>query len=268
MKNVQLSKLKSKFRYLGKFMAKACMDSRMVDINISEAFYKWLVSQEDYALDICDLQFVDQTLYTSLSQLYGVVLAKRRLERDDTHTKDSLALALSTLTLEGVPIEDLGLDFVLPGTCHELKKNGKDTPVIIENLDEYLQVSVGLLVISCSWVPFILLILDNSNCHRIEEKVEIIDFFVSIFFFFLGYLISVKSGIYTSRLKEQLIYAHFVYQNDFCAGSVPTIVRIAKFTVSLTYRVTECSSVRELLSYRECRFTEGFVHSIVECSRY
>ena len=127
-------------------MAKACMDSRMVDINISEAFYKWLVSQEDYALDICDLQFVNQTLYTSLSQLYGVVLAKRRLERDDTHTKDSLALALSTLTLEGVPIEDLGLDFVLPGTCHELKKNGKDTPVIIENLDEYLQVSVGLLV--------------------------------------------------------------------------------------------------------------------------
>ena len=147
VKNVQLSKLKSKFRYLGKFMAKACMDSRMVDINISEAFYKWLVTQDDYALDICDLQYVDQTLYTSLSQLYGVVLAKRRLERDDTHTKDSLSLALTTLTLEGVPIEDLGLDFVLPGTSHELKKNGKDTPVTIENLDEYLQVSARIIFI-------------------------------------------------------------------------------------------------------------------------
>ena len=126
-------------------MGKACMDSRMVDINISETFYKWLVTPTQDGsrapFDISDLQYVDQTLYKSLSQLYGVALAKQRLERDETHTEDSLALALTTVTLDGVPIEDLGLDFVLPGTNHELKKGGKDTPVTIDNLEEYLQVS-------------------------------------------------------------------------------------------------------------------------------
>lgn len=139
IKSTQLSKLKSKFRYLGKFIAKACMDSRMIDINFSETFYKWLVTP-DHKFDICDMQYVDRTLYKSLSQLYDVVLQKKRIENDKTHTKDSLDLALSVLTLDGVPIEDLGLDFVLPGTNYELKKNGKDIPVSIENLEEYLKV--------------------------------------------------------------------------------------------------------------------------------
>lgn len=120
-------------------MAKACMDSRMIDINFSETFYKWLVTC-DHNFDICDLQYVDKTLYKSLSQLYDVVLQKKRIESDTSHTKDSLDLALSVLTLDGVPIEDLGLDFVLPGTNYELKKNGRDIAVAIDNLEEYLQV--------------------------------------------------------------------------------------------------------------------------------
>ncbi|XP_066911692.1 E3 ubiquitin-protein ligase TRIP12-like isoform X2 [Clytia hemisphaerica] len=140
-KSSHVTKIKSKFRYLGKFMAKACMDSRMVDINLSEAFYKWIVTQ-DYTSDICDLRHVDQTLYASLSQLYNVALAKRRLENDESRTQESIDSALSILTLDGVPIEDLGLDFVLPGTNYELKKNGRNTPVTIENLDEYLQLVV------------------------------------------------------------------------------------------------------------------------------
>ena len=56
-------------------------------------------------------------------------------------TAESRALALNSLTIDGCSIDDLALDFVLPGYSHiELKKGGKDTPVTLHNLDEYLRV--------------------------------------------------------------------------------------------------------------------------------
>ncbi len=47
--------------------------------------------------------------------------------------------------MDGCPIEDLNLDFVLPGYPNiELKKGGKDIPVTLHNLEEYLHVSTQL----------------------------------------------------------------------------------------------------------------------------
>ena len=59
-------------------------------------------------------------------------------------TADSQQLALSSLTLSGGgTIEDLDLDFVLPGYPNiELKKGGKDIHVTLDNLEEYLKVNV------------------------------------------------------------------------------------------------------------------------------
>lgn len=43
--------------------------------------------------------------------------------------------------MNGCSVEDLGLDFTLPGFPNiELKKGGKDVPVTIYNLEEYLRV--------------------------------------------------------------------------------------------------------------------------------
>lgn len=137
IKASQLAKIKSKFRHLGKFLGKACMDSRMIDLPLSQTFYKWIVEQGQN-MDLSDMQYVDSSLHKSLTQLYDVVLQKKKIETDNTLSAESLHLALSNLTLDGVPIEDLGLDFVLPGTTLELKKNGKDIPVTIDNLEEYL----------------------------------------------------------------------------------------------------------------------------------
>lgn len=134
----QLAKIKSRFRFLGKFVGKACMDSRMADLPFSHTFYKWILT-EGLNMNLSDLQYVDLTLYNSLTQLNDVVLQKKKIQHDDTLSSESLHLALNNLTLDGVPIEDLGLDFILPGTNIELKKNGKETPVTIDNLEEYLQ---------------------------------------------------------------------------------------------------------------------------------
>lgn len=45
--------------------------------------------------------------------------------------------------MNGCSVEDLGLDFTLPGFPNiELKKGGKDIPVTIHNLEEYLRVRI------------------------------------------------------------------------------------------------------------------------------
>lgn len=57
-------------------------------------------------------------------------------------TAESRQLALDNLTMDGCSVQDLGLDFVLPGYPQvELKKGGKDIPVTLDSLEEYLKVS-------------------------------------------------------------------------------------------------------------------------------
>lgn len=56
-------------------------------------------------------------------------------------TRETLQQALESLNMNGCSVEDLGLDFTLPGFPNiELKKGGKDIPVTIYNLEEYLRV--------------------------------------------------------------------------------------------------------------------------------
>jgi len=135
----QSSKIKSRFRFLGKFVAKAIMDSRMIDIPFSQPFCKWIVGLES-TLQVSDLQSIDGTLFKSLNQLNDIVRKKKAIESDPSHTNETLQLEVNNLTLDGLSIDDFGLDFLLPGYPNiELKKNGKDTPVTIHNLEEYIK---------------------------------------------------------------------------------------------------------------------------------
>lgn len=46
---------------------------------------------------------------------------------------------MEQLDLDGCPIADLGLDFVLPGHANiELCRGGRDTPVTVHNLHQYI----------------------------------------------------------------------------------------------------------------------------------
>ena len=135
-KTAAVTKLCSKFQFLGKFLARAIMDFRILDIPFCQILYKWLLNQEG-TLDLGDLAAVDPVLAQSLRQLQQVVQRKRQLEQDPSHTPDSRQLAVESLTLDGMPIEDLGLSFALPGYpevelkvwCH---KTWKDFKVIYQ----------------------------------------------------------------------------------------------------------------------------------------
>ncbi|XP_065214939.1 E3 ubiquitin-protein ligase TRIP12 isoform X3 [Planococcus citri] len=133
----QLVKIKSKFRFLGKLMAKAVMDSRLLDLPFSIVFYKWMLGQEN-TLSVCDLADVVPDVYNTIVRLRGLCMEKRAIETDTTLEKEQQDTKINQLTLDGCPIEDLSLDFTLPGYSHiELKKNGKNTPVTIHNLESY-----------------------------------------------------------------------------------------------------------------------------------
>lgn len=137
-----VNKIKAKFKFIGKFMAKALMDSRMLDIPLSLVFYKWMLGQE-HSLTSADLQYIDPVIAKSFLQLEDILRQKHRILADKSHTEESRQLALDSLSMDGCSIEDLDIDFTLPGYGHiELKKGGKDIPVTLENLEEYLQLVV------------------------------------------------------------------------------------------------------------------------------
>jgi len=146
-KSSHKNKLKVKFNFVGKFIAKAVLDNRMVDLPFSLPFYQWLLKEES-TFTSQDLRNIDPTIASTVSQLEGIVRKKRKLEEDPKLSPSEKQLKLKNLTMDGCPVEDLGLDFTLPGYPNiELMKGGKDMTVTLDNLAQYVKlVSHWLLI--------------------------------------------------------------------------------------------------------------------------
>ncbi|KAM8902323.1 E3 ubiquitin-protein ligase TRIP12 isoform 2-T14 [Spinachia spinachia] len=141
-KPAHIAKIKMKFRFLGKLMAKAIMDFRLLDLPLGLPFYKWMLRHEA-SISSHDLVNIDPGVAKSIQHLEDIIRQKKRLEQDRSQTRETLQQALESLNMNGCSVEDLGLDFTLPGFPNiELKKGGKDFPVTIYNLEEYLRLVV------------------------------------------------------------------------------------------------------------------------------
>ncbi|CAF0889005.1 unnamed protein product [Adineta steineri] len=165
-----ITKVRQKFKFLGKFMAKALLDSRMIDMPFSIVFYKWMLGEED-SLNLEDLIHIDINIYEQFKKLQAVVHIrdklisqnqilnqqittnklnnKKRLKsKDDTLLDSSPSSNIfdendDKLFLDGCKIDDLALVFTLPGYPNiELKKGGRDCLVTIQNLDQYVNLVV------------------------------------------------------------------------------------------------------------------------------
>ncbi|XP_018399273.1 PREDICTED: E3 ubiquitin-protein ligase TRIP12 isoform X3 [Cyphomyrmex costatus] len=137
-----LAKLKTKFKFLGKFMAKAIYDSRMLDLPFSLTFYRWLLGEE-HTLTLADLAYVCPDVYRTLSKLQDVVRKKEAMEKDQTLRPHEKAQLIEALDLDTCPISELGLVFELPGYENiELRKGGSEISVTIYNLDQYIKLVV------------------------------------------------------------------------------------------------------------------------------
>ncbi|XP_011294459.2 E3 ubiquitin-protein ligase TRIP12 isoform X4 [Musca domestica] len=133
-----VSKVKSKFKFLGKFMAKAVMDSRMLDLPFSIPFYRWILNEE-HSIGLADLSRVAPEVQQTLVRLQDVVHQREMILADTSLDAMEKTEKIETLDLDGCPIADLGLDFVLPGHANiELCRGGRDTPVTVHNLHQYI----------------------------------------------------------------------------------------------------------------------------------
>lgn len=115
-------------RVIGQFVAKAMLDSRIIDLAFNKIFLK-LVLGEEIPLSIATLKLVDIDLANSLAQVQSLAL-------DNNSLKDKMSQKVAKI--ERVNIEDLALDFTIPGYDIELRPNGRDILVTSENVTEYI----------------------------------------------------------------------------------------------------------------------------------
>ncbi|OQR76861.1 putative E3 ubiquitin-protein ligase TRIP12-like [Tropilaelaps mercedesae] len=142
IKSSQLNKIKNRFKMCGKFVAKALMDSRMLDMQFSVPLFKWMLGEER-SLGLRDIQYIDEQLFRHLCKLQSLVEQKNRIIAQNKNlTGPAMSKSLEKLTLDGCSVELLGLDFTLPGYDIELKKGGANVAVTIHNLDQYIRLVV------------------------------------------------------------------------------------------------------------------------------
>lgn len=114
------------FRVVGQFVAKAMLDSRIIDLSFNRIFLK-LVLGEDVPLNVDILRGVDPDLAASLAQVQA--LAAVQNQSDKSRRKHGV---------DEVRVEDLALDFTIPGYDVELRPGGRDMLVTSENVDDYV----------------------------------------------------------------------------------------------------------------------------------
>ncbi|KAE9398555.1 hypothetical protein BT96DRAFT_957548 [Gymnopus androsaceus JB14] len=126
------------FRVIGQFVAKALLDSRIIDLSFNKIFLK-LVLGEEVPLTIASLQLVDVDLANSLTKLLTIASASEKQKQQPTERHQALVEA-------SVTVEDLALDFTLPGYDIELKPSGKDIPVTSANVSEYVSLVLDAII--------------------------------------------------------------------------------------------------------------------------
>ena len=133
------------FRMLGKFVARSMLDSRIIDLSFNPAFFRVGDGLGTVVPSLATVKAVDEGLASSLKLVKQFAQAKRVLDDDDRLTAAAKAQAAASITVHGVGVEDLGLDFTLPGyPSIELLPHGSTTPVTIENVGRYVDRVIDL----------------------------------------------------------------------------------------------------------------------------
>ncbi|KAG1213610.1 Ubiquitin fusion degradation protein 4 [Rhizopus azygosporus] len=126
------------FRTLGQFVAKAMLDFRIIDIRFSPAFFKVVLDNVKPSHEL--LMEIDPVLAKSLNLLQSFIDKKNTIYADQTKSHIQKMKEAENIEIDGVKIEDLYLDFTLPGDSkYELKPNGSEIPVTIKNVEQYVE---------------------------------------------------------------------------------------------------------------------------------
>ncbi|XP_042042239.1 E3 ubiquitin-protein ligase UPL3-like isoform X2 [Salvia splendens] len=131
----QFSKAIEYYRLLGRVMAKALQDGRLLDLPLSIAFYKLVLGHE---LDLHDIISFDTELGNTLQELQGLVFREQYLNSTGGYNPEELRF-------RGALIEDLCLDFSLPGYPDYVLKPGNDI-VDASSLEDYISLVIDATI--------------------------------------------------------------------------------------------------------------------------
>ncbi|ORY25651.1 hypothetical protein BCR39DRAFT_543634 [Naematelia encephala] len=132
------------YKSLGLFMGRALLDSRIIDVNLNRVFLKLILGQK-VKKNIATLKLVDESLARSLERLQGYLYARKEIEALHLPAA-SRRSKLIALTISGAKLQDLSLDFTLPGYNIELKPGGAHIEVDDSNLEEYLGLVLEMIL--------------------------------------------------------------------------------------------------------------------------
>ena len=140
-------KLLHLFKMLGNFVARSMLDSRIIDVSFNPTFFR-LANGNVTVPSLALVKTVDHDLANSLAQVRQFVIAKAQIEENFHTSPAQKAHALQAVCVQGARVDDLMLDFTLPGyPSIELVEKGSSTPVTIDNVDLYfdriLDMTVG-----------------------------------------------------------------------------------------------------------------------------
>ncbi|KAK0878618.1 Ubiquitin fusion degradation protein 4 [Friedmanniomyces endolithicus] len=128
------------FKMLGKFVARSMMDSRIIDVSFNPTFFRIGDGAATIPPSLGAVAAVDQDLAKSLKMLKKYTSAKQRLEEDDRLSDSMKQRKTAEIRINDALVEDLGLDFTLPGYPHiELIPRGSSTNVTIDNVGLYIR---------------------------------------------------------------------------------------------------------------------------------
>jgi len=124
------------FTFMGRFVAKAMLDNRLVDLPLSVPLLRSILGLE---LGMADLAEINPQLAKTLARLQALAARRAAIVKAGGKPAEQEA-AIAALTLDGCAVVDLGLDFTLPGQPEiELSPEGAERAVTIDNLGEYVQ---------------------------------------------------------------------------------------------------------------------------------
>ncbi|ANB15244.1 putative ubiquitin-protein ligase UFD4 [Sugiyamaella lignohabitans] len=140
LENTNSRKVLQLFKTLGTFIARALLDSRIIDINLNPIFFALSRSNSGLKPSISMVSAVDKQLGNSLLMIERAA-RKQRQEKDTVSTEQEAEESIQVL------IEDLALDFTLPGYPDiNLIEDGSHIPVTIDNVNEYLDLVVDMTI--------------------------------------------------------------------------------------------------------------------------
>lgn len=128
------------FKILGKFVARSMLDSRIIDISFNPAFFRIADTLSSVAPSLGTVKVVDEDLAKSLLLLKRFAKAKNSIDTDKTYSKQEKSRAIENVVVDGVRVEDLSLDFTLPGFPDiDLIPDGSNISLTIHNVEQYVE---------------------------------------------------------------------------------------------------------------------------------